>query len=284
MYFLILLQQLIASGTHIVAKSITHDINPEIVLFFRVLLVSIIFAIWMIFNKSKVKKIDKSDYKTLLFLGFVNIPINQFLFLKSMQYTTAPHVALAYALTPAFVFIIAMFFLNEKSNKLKIFGISLAIGGTIIVLSEKFSFANGGIIGDILALLASFSWAIYTIIGKKLTLKYGAIYTTALAMMIGFLLYIPIFLVLPVHIQLEKFTLINWGQIFYLGALTSALGYAIWYYALGKTDASKVSIFNNLQPVLTAVLSYFILGTGFTLQFVLGGILVIIGVFLTQRS
>jgi drug/metabolite transporter (DMT)-like permease len=284
MYLLIILQQLIAAGTHIVAKSITHNIPSEIVLFFRVLLVSIIFAIWMLFNKSKVKRIEKSDYKTLLLLGLVNIPINQFLFLKSMEYTSAPHVALAYALTPAFVFIIAMFILNEKASKAKILGLSLAIGGTILVLSEKFSFASGGLTGDILALLASFSWAIYTIIGKKLTLKYGAIYTTALAMMIGFLLYIPIFLILPVHIQLEKFTLINWGQIFYLGALTSALGYAIWYYALGKTDASKVSIFNNLQPIMTAILSYFILGTGFSIEFILGGLFVIIGVFITQRS
>ncbi len=284
MYILILIQQLIASGTHIIAKSITHDINPEIVLFFRVLLVSIIFGIWMIFNKSKILKIDKSDYKTLILLGFINIPINQFLFLKSMQYTTAPHVALAYALSPAFVFIIAFLFLKEKANIMKILGIVLAIGGTIVVLSEKFSFANGGVLGDVLALLASFSWALYTIIGKKLTLKYGAIYTTALAMMIGFALYIPIFLILPVHIQLEKFSFMNWGQIFYLGALTSALGYAIWYYALGKTDASKVSIFNNLQPVLTAVLSYFFLNTGFSTEFIIGGILVIIGVFITQRA
>ncbi len=279
-----LFQQLIASGTHIIAKSITNTIPAPTVLFFRCTTVCLVFGIWILFNKSKAKKIEKEDILTLLILGMVNIPINQFLFLKSIEYTSAPHVSLAYSLTPLFVLIISILFLGEIATKKKIIGIAIAITGTLIVLSEKFSFNDGGLLGDFLALLASLSWAFYTIIGKKFTHKYGAIYTTALSMFIGFLMYIPIYSILPVSLSLDKFTISNWGQIFYLGAITSGLGYALWYYALSKTDASKISIFNNLQPIFTAIMGFIIFSNPITWQLAIGGAIIITGVILTQRG
>lgn len=284
MYLIILLQQLIASGTHIIAKSITQTIAPPTVLFFRGLTVSIVFGLWYAIRRKGLPKIDKKDWTVLALLGFINIPINQFLFLKSMEMTTAPHVALAYALTPLFVLIISILFHNEKSTFLKTAGIFIAIAGTVLVLSEKFSMSEGGLIGDILALLASLSWALYTIIGKECTNKYGPIYTTALTMFIGFAMYIPIYFFMPYQLDVHKFTNFNWFQIFYLGAMTSGVGYALWYYALSKTDASKVSIFNNLQPILTAVMGYFFLNSLISWQLAVGGAIIITGVVITQRG
>ena len=138
--------------------------------------------------------------------------------------------------------------------------------------------------GDILALIASISWALYTIIGKNLIRKYNPIYITGLTMIIGFLLYIPIFLSLDVQFEGINISTKNWFQFFYLGAFTSAIGYAIWYYALTKIDASKLSVYNNLQPALTAILALIFFGTPITLYFLFGGSLIVGGVFLTQRA
>lgn len=286
MYFLIALNQLIASGTHLIGKSLTNSIEPPVILFFRVLIVCIVFTLFFLFKKGVgIKKIDKSDIPLLLLLGFVNIPVNQFLFLQSLEYTSAPHVSLAYALTPAFVFLIAFLFMKERTSYKKVVGILLAIGGTIVVLLEKkFNFSSDTFLGDILALMAAFSWAIYTVLGKNFTMKYGAIYSTFLSMLVGFVMYIPIFILLPEQIHLEKFSTINWLQVFYLGAITSGVGYALWYYVLGKMDASKVSVFNNIQPILTAIFAFVLFGTNVTAYFVIGGVLVIAGVYLTQKG
>ncbi len=89
---------------------------------------------------------------------------------------------------------------------------------------------------------------------------------------------------LDIQFQNIHISNINWLQLVYLGTFTSAIGYAIWYYALTKIDASKLSVFNNLQPALTAILSLLIFGTPITLIFVLGGTLIIGGVFITQRG
>lgn len=286
MYFVIALGQLIASGTHLIAKTLTQNIEPPVVLLFRVMIVCIVFALYFLFRGGKgIKKIDKEDYPLFLILGFVNIPVNQFLFLQSMEYTSAPNVSLAYSLTPAFVFIIAFFFMKERTSYKKIIGIILAIAGTIIVLAErKFDFNSESFFGDILALMAAMSWAVYTVLGKKITMKYGAIYSTFVSMFIGFIMYLPIFALLPEKIELEKFTTVNWLQIFYLGAITSGVGYATWYWVLGKMDASKVSVFNNFQPILTALMTFLLFGDVVSMYFVVGGILVLAGVYLTQRG
>jgi drug/metabolite transporter (DMT)-like permease len=133
-------------------------------------------------------------------------------------------------------------------------------------------------------LTASLSWAFYTIFGKNLTRRYGAIYITGLTMIIGFILYIPIFLMMPVQFEGVHISTVNWLQLLYLGAFSSAVGYAIWYYALSKIDASKLSVFNNLQPALTALLAFLFFGTNVTEYFLIGGTLIVAGVFLTQRG
>ncbi len=285
-HFLILLQQVIASSTHIVAKGLTFGVTPAVVLFYRAAISCLVYIVWMSFKRKEIRKIDRKDIKYIIMLGVLNIPLNQFLFLNAISMTTAPNVSLAYALTPAFVFVIAVIFLGERMNMLKTAGIVLAIAGAVILLSEKgFNFTSDGFKGDLLALSASFAWALYTILGKKITRKYGAIYATTLSMVTGFIFYIPIFFLLPGNNDLTaELTEMNLLGFVYLGAITSGIGYAIWYYALTKIDASKLAVFNNLQPVLTAALAFFIFDTPITLYFIGGAVTVITGVVLTQKG
>lgn len=285
-HFLILLQQVIASSTHIVAKGLTFGVVPSVVLFYRAAISCLVYIVWMSFKRKEIRKIDRKDIKYIIMLGIINIPLNQFLFLNAISMTTAPNVSLAYALTPAFVFVIAVVFLGERMNMLKTTGIVLAIIGAVILLSEKgFNFTSEGFKGDLLALSASFAWALYTILGKKITRKYGAIYATTLSMVTGFIFYIPIFFLLPGENNLTAdLTEMNLLGFLYLGAVTSGIGYAIWYYALTKIDASKLAVFNNLQPVLTAAMAFFIFDTPITLYFISGAVTVITGVVLTQKG
>lgn len=282
---LIFFQQVVASFSSIVAKDITQFQNPNLVLFLRALIAGLVYFVWILIYRKYQIKIEKKDYIKLIILGLINIPINQFLFFQAVQRTTPPNVSLAYALTPVFVFIIAIVYFKEKITLFKTLGIIVAIIGTIVLISEKgLKFSSEGFVGDILALLASLSWAFYTIIGKKMSEKYEPVYITALAMIIGFLLYLPIFLFMDIDINFSSFSTLNWIEVLYLGIFTSAVGYAIWYYALTKIDASKLSVFNNFQPALTAILSLLILGTPITMQFFVGGTLIVAGVFLTQKG
>ncbi|MFP4369197.1 MAG: DMT family transporter [Candidatus Kapaibacterium sp.] len=283
-YPALVLQQIIASSTHVVAKNITYDLSPAVLLFFRAGIAAFIYLVWLAVRWKKVKRLEKKDILTLLILGILNVPVNQLLFFTSVHMTTAPNVALAYALSPAFVYVIAAIFLKEKSSFLKLSGIFLAFAGTfLIIFNRGFDLSSEYFLGNILILIASFSWALYTVIGRNISRKYGAVNSTAMSMIIGYILYLPIFLILPQQVDLSIIEPVHWVQLVYLGLFTSVVGYALWYFGLTKIDAGRVAVFNNVQPVLTTILSMIFLSYTISIEFVIGGVLIITGVIITQR-
>ena len=285
MYILILLNQLIASLTHIIAKDITSYTEPALVLLFRALIASSCFVIYLLFFRKNKIPFEKKDIPILLVLSAINIPINQFLFVESVKLTSAPNVSLAYSLSPVFVFILSSSILKEMPTAKKLLGILIAVTGTIVVISQnEIDFDSKSFLGDGLALLASISWALYTIFGKNFTMKYGAIYSTSLTMIFGTALFIPVFFIVGNEFIVPNFTYIDWSKIFYLGVFTSVISYIIWYYALSKFEATKLSVFNNLQPVLTTLLAILLLNYSLSPEFIIGSIGIIGGVYLTQRG
>jgi RarD protein len=285
MLILLFFQQIIASGTHVIAKLITAEIPSPVVLFYRGEFAALGYGILIALNRKRLKVIEKKDLITLFILGAINIPINQFIFLKSITYTTAPNVALAYAMSPVFVFILAAIFYGERSSTLKMFGLITAFAGVLLVLLERgLDLSSEYFLGNVLALAASVSWAVYTVLGKNFSIKYGAIFASSLTGIAGFFLYIPIFMLLPESSNIPELSTENWLQIGYLGIVTSIFSYVIWYYALRILDASKVSVFNNLQPILTTVLSVIFLSQDVSAILIIGGLITITGVIMTQKG
>ncbi len=70
----------------------------------------------------------------------------------------------------------------------------------------------------------------------------------------------------------------------YIALITSIISYSIWFWALGKMEASKLSIFQNLQPIIATVLSVLFFGEVLGWEFYVGGAMVIAGVVITQRG
>jgi len=285
MYYILILQQIIASTTHIIAKNVLLSVPSPLLLVLRAFIASTGYIVYLMFKKEKLFRIERKDLLGFIILAFLNIPVNQFLFFMSLKYTSPPNVALAYALSPAFILVIAYFFLKEKLSRLKTLGIMIALGGTLLILFEKgLNISSDNFLGNLLALSASLAWAIYTIVGKKYVLKYGAIYTTAVAMCFGLILFLPVFFLLRPDYALSQIDTSLWGQIFYLGLITSGVAYVLWYFALKKMEAGKLAVFNNLQPILTTILAIIFLDYSLTSYFIVGGILTIIGVIVTQRG
>ena len=285
MYPLILLQQIIASSTHLFAKNITSVIHPSIVVLFRGCFSALAYGMWLLIARRQLKTIEKQDIPWFFLLGALNMPINQLLFIWGVKYTTPANASLAYALTPAFVLIIATLFMGEKLTKKKGFGIAMAMIGTFIVLFEKgLAFGSEQFLGNVMVLMASISWAVYTTVGKKFAMKYGGIYMTGITMLTGLMLYIPVIMMIPGIIEPSDFTTSMWFQLFYLGVVTSGVGYALWYIALTKMEASKLAVFNNIQPVLTTIMAFFLFNVIPSETFIIGAIVAIVGVIITQKG
>ena len=285
MYALLVLQQMIAAATHFAAKFANQGAEPFTIVFVRGAMTVCAFALWFAPQWKTLPRLERRDIPLLLILGALNIPCNQVLFVTGLKYTIPPNAALAYALVPAFVLLIMVFLYKEKTTWQKILGIAIALAGTFTVLFERgIDVRSDFFLGNMLELCASFSWAWYSILGKRLATKYGALYATALTMASGMLWYAPIYPFLPATtplLALNTATLLN---ITFLAIITSVFGYFLWYYALSHIPASNVAVFANLQPVMVTVFSVLVLSTQLSLLFVVGGVCVIVGVVITQRE
>jgi drug/metabolite transporter (DMT)-like permease len=284
-YFLLVFQQLLASSTHIIGQDVGKHVDPSIVLLFRATIASVAFLLIIAAKRESIKSIEKKDWWRMIVLGVLNVPINQALFLEGLQFTSAANSALLYAMTPALVFILALFIHREAPTKWKILGIIMAFVGVAMIIFEKgASLSSDTTLGNLMIFAAVIAWALYTLIGKPLVEKYGALRTTGLNMAIGALIYLPIGIMSSNLSEVSSISFISWQEILYMALIASVLNYFLWFYALGKLETSKVAIFQNLQPVMTTVLAL-ILGTAsITLNFVAGGVLALIGVILVQLA
>jgi len=281
-YSVLLFQQLIASGTHIIAKVVVKDIDPVTLTALRSGIAAIGLLLIILIKRTKFR-FQKEDYKSILFLSFLAIPVNQFLFLLAIKYTTPTNASLLYGTTPAVVLLISLVTGKERVNWVKGLGVVVAFCGIFIIVFERgIDFSSEYAIGNLLLFVAVIAWALYTIQGRILILRYGAFTTSSITMIFGAIMFIPIGIFNVADFDYSGLTIGHWGGLFYLAMVTSIFAYFLWYYALGRIAATKVAVFSNLQPIFTTILAIVILGQAISTVFIIGGSIALAGVVLAQ--
>jgi drug/metabolite transporter (DMT)-like permease len=283
-YFVIIFQQLLAAGTHLVAKTVTQEVHPVVLTLLRNIF-SLFAMLFLFLMREKRVKVERKDIKHLLWLSFLAVPINQFLYLYGIKFTLASNGALLYAMTPALVLIMSYFILKETLTRKKILGVMVAFTGISIVVFEKgIDFSSDYFYGNVMIFFAVISWALFAIQGKQLVKKYGAFHITALSMIGGAIMFLPIGIYYMASVGIPTITTQNWWGILYLSLGTSVVSYILWFYTLARMDTTKVAVFANAQPILTTILAVIFLNQPITAAFLIGGTITIAGVLLTQRK
>jgi len=260
------------------------EFAPLVFAFYRFCLASLILAAMMAF-KGKFFPFEKKQIPLLIFLAILVIPLNQCLFLYGLEYTLPSHPALLYATTPIWVYLLSAWRREEKMTGGKTIGIIIALAGVLAFFLEKgISVKTQFLFGDSLILLAVWSWSIYTVIGRPLVKKKGAIVVISVTLIMGTILYFPLGLYLALNFDYSRVSWVGWSGVAYTAILTSVLAYTIWYWSIKFIEPSRTAVFMNLQPIVTAILSYFILHERFTIAGLISGVVILIGVYVVQRS
>jgi drug/metabolite transporter (DMT)-like permease len=204
----------------------------------------------------------------------------QFLALK---FTTATKTSILINTCVIFTAVISYRFLKERFTYLKMLGIIIAFFGVALIVSNGFENLSQPNIGDLLMIFDGFLWAVYTTLGKVMLNNYSAEELTSYAFSIGTLLLIPFALyeglVNPFSLSINAIL-----AVVYLSMFCSVFAYVAWYKALSEMNATNVAVFTYLIPLLTAVLAVTLLNEEIGFYTVLGGVVVISGVYLVERK
>ncbi|ELY87658.1 hypothetical protein C483_17203 [Natrialba hulunbeirensis JCM 10989] len=205
--------------------------------------------------------------------------------------TTASQGSLITVLTPIFTILLGVSLLGEDLSPRLVAGITIATAGTVIVLSGQYHLAElAGVAttGILMLLLASATWALYTVLGKPLIERYSALETATYSCVAA----VPMLAVLvPVELARTDASLSSIPvtpelvvAVLYLGLLGTAAAWYLWYKGLEYVGASVISAFFFVQPVVGAIFGAAVLGESLGSRFVLGGAVMAVGVYLVSTE
>jgi drug/metabolite transporter (DMT)-like permease len=290
LYGALVAHTLVSAGTYLFAKRALVEIPALPLALLRFSGASLLFWLMLLRRRPPGQRLPPRDaVPRLLLLSFVGVPLNQAFFLYGLQLSTAAHAALLYTLTPLFVLLLAQALLGEFPGWRTAAGTALALGGTVwVLLHRSFDLSRGPLVGDLLLLVAVVAWAVYTAEGRPLVARFGAIATISWTIIGGTLLFLPVgigALLVPAHrAEVARASAEAWFGLGYLVVMSGVVAYLLWYWSLAHLPAARVAIFNNLQPLATALLAWLFLGEHITLAFVAGALVVIAGVLLAQLN
>lgn len=258
-------------------------INLTIMRFF---IVCTIFLLILLFQKKRFSKLQKKDIIPIFIIGFFGIMVYHLGLNYGEQFISPGAASLIIATIPIQILLLAIIFLKEKISFLKIFGIIIALAGVLVISfwgKKDAPLEIEYIFGAIAVLIAAVMGAIYTIVAKKLLDRYTGLSLTVYSILLGSIALIPM-INNSFFIEVSEMSINGWFALLFLGIFSTVIGYVIWNVALRMKNASDISIYLYAIPILSTIFSYFIFKDEITIMFILGGLLVIIGLIIVNKK
>jgi len=252
---------------------------------------AIAFVFLSVLSKLKIIKInlEGKKIKEVLILCIFQ-PILYFMFeTLGVQYVSSSQAGIMIATIPIFVLIFARIILKEKLKNITIFYILLSFIGALIINYQNLSVSTN-VKGIIYLFIAVLSGALYTTLSRKASNKFSAIEITYLMMLVGTVFFTVVTIIYCIknrcinEIFKPLTDLKTLLSILYLGILSSGIAFLLLNYVLSKIEASKACVFNNFTTVVSVIAGIFILGETLTWQQYIGCIIILIGVYGTQKK
>ena len=189
------------------------------------------------------------------------VGLNQLFFVIGISMTTVSHAAIMIGLTPVTVLVLAAVMGLETLSVVRLLGMVIALGGVAVLSSPRRSPTARRLRATFLSYLASFTFAVYTVRGKRETQRLGGVVVNTFAYVGTAVADAP-----DNSRVLTRFRLFtcNMDRVdeswLYMAVFPSVVCYSIYYYALTHVPASRVSAFSYLQPLLATVMAIPLLG------------------------
>jgi drug/metabolite transporter (DMT)-like permease len=230
------------------------------------------------------RKLSPGDLWIFLYMGFFGVTINQICFTVGLRYTSVSHASVIVGMGPIYTLIFAVLFKLEAATWRKAIGMILAFAGIAVMASENgISPHSPSVLGDAITMTGSIGFAMYMVLGKRLGGRYDPLTMTAFSHYAGALLVLPVAIYRAFALgSAEHWHAIawsGWAALSYMVIFSSAVAYLFYFWLLGYLEASQLSAFTYLLPVVATVLGILWLGEEGSWSQVLGGALALGGVY-----
>lgn len=252
----------------------------------RTLAATIIF--WVIQSFLPKEKVSPKDLAIIAMGGIMGFVVSQSLTAISLQYTSPVYFSLIVALSPLVVMLLAAVFLKEPITGKKMAGVVLGIAGALLMITQIDNSASGknNLWGIFLAIISVTAFSVYLIIIRSVAQKY-----TTVTQMKWMFLFAAIILVPLGCTEYSEQTLFSasWGwsgvwELAFVAILATSVAYFLTPFGMKYLRATTVSVYMNLQPIVSSVAAICVGQDSFSWDKPLAAVLVIAGAYVVSTS
>jgi drug/metabolite transporter (DMT)-like permease len=268
-------------GMYVVSKVVLDIIPPFSLVALRLLLGALTLLIVLMVRG--FPKITRKQFWQVVGVGLVGYGISLSLQFLGTKLSTAGNGSLVTSATPAFVLIFAWILLQETITWRRLTSLLLATLGVVAVIDPRSAQLNPDLfLGNLLLIGAAITWALYSVLVRKATQALDVLPFSLIAFLGGLPVTLPAGAWELKTIGIGEISLGVVGGVLFLGIISTALAMVLWNTAFAYLDASLASLTFFAQPVVGTILGWLLLGEKITPLFLVGGILIGIGLFISS--
>lgn len=270
-------------GMYVVSKVMLEIIPPFLLVSLRLLLGALTLAVIVLMRGSP--HITGWQWLQVLGVGFVGYGISLSLQFLGTKLSTAANGSLVTSATPAFVLLFAWFLLGEQITWRRLASLLLATLGVVAVIDPRAAQLNPELfLGNLLLIGAAITWALYSVLVRKTTQTLEVLPFSLIAFLGGLPVALPAGAWEWTTVGVGEITLGVLAGVLFLGVISTALAMVLWNTAFAIVDASLASLTFFAQPVVGTLLGWLFLGERITPLFLLGGLLIGLGLLISSRE
>lgn len=268
----------------VATKTALNELTPVMIIVFRLLLGITFLTILAVYTRQDFS-IKLKQHAFILILAAIAV-FHLWIQVTGLQYTSAANTGWIIGTAPVFIAIMGAIFFKERINLKQLAGIVTAFAGLFLLISKGDVTSIGFISnkGDFLVLASAFTWGVYSMVNKKISLTYPPLMTILYLFIMMALLILPVTANKETLLRLEHLSSIGWISILFLGIFCSGISYVLWAQSLKDMDSSKAGAFLYLEPFVTVFSAWIFLHENITLLMIISGIIIIIGVIIVNRN
>ena len=276
----LVLVQVFFATLPIAVKLALRDLSSPALALLRVTgAAALFFVLQRIVSGERIR--SARDYALLATYSLFGVIANQLLYITALSLTTATAAQTLVAAGPAMTLLVAILMKQEQATGAKWLGIALAGSGALLLVGV--GLAEGSALGNLLALLNVASYSVYLVISRGLLRRYDALTVITWVFVFGVPGMLPWGLV-PALREVGGISALTWAALAYIVVLPTVAAYYLNLWASRRVEASLVSTFVYLQPVMTALLAMAFLGERPSPRMIPAVLLIFAGVAVAIRA
>jgi len=270
-------------GTSFIATKVAlEELTPLMIIFFRLVFAITLLTIIAVSTKRNFS-VKLKSHGWIILLALI-ASFHLWIQVTGLQYTTATNTGWIIGTAPVFMAILGFIFFKERLTPLKISGIVIAFAGLLLLMTNgdisKLDFLSHK--GDFLILASAFTWSVYSMVNKKITINYSPLMTILFLFLMMALIIGP-FTINNQYIQaVAHLSFSGWGAVLFLGIFCSGISYVLWSQALSEMEATKTGAFLYFEPFVTVISAWVLLNENITTMILISGLIIMFGVYLVN--